>query len=789
MCKKFGLSVFFCILSGLLVMSVANAADTSLVGWWKLDETSGTIAVDSSSNGNNGILRGGPQWINSKINGGLKLDGLDDYVDLPIGSVISSLSDCTIAFWVNFTGFDIEEDDWQHVFDFGSGTSAYMFLTPSSGEGGPIYFAIRTTAVGAEDGVTGANPLRSGWCHLAVTISTTNKTIKMYIDGAVAATNTNMVNKLSDLGFTINNWFGRSQFYVSDPQFEGSLDDFYIYNRVLSQEEIESLMAGGGLKSGFASEPYPADQETDVLRDVTLAWLPGKFADKHNVYFGENFDDVNEAGPGSPLLVGPGIDDSTFGPGRLDFSQTYFWRVDEVNSPPDNTVFKGDVWSFKVEPLTCPVPADNIIATASSYSQGQGPERTIDGSGLANDLHSTTLTDMWLTAGGQPSPAWIQYEFNIFYKMSEMWVWNFNGKSYLATLGIKDVIVEYSSDGTDWIQIPDVNEFTRATGTSDYAHNTTVPFNEVPVRYVKITAISNSSEGFFDQYGLSEVRFQQIPVSARKSDPDDGATDIDIDVILGWRAGREADEHKVYFDTDRQAVKDGTAPVVTVSQTGFSPLPLDLAGTYYWRVDEVNNAEAVPLWEGDIWSFTTSEYRIVDDFESYNDILVGQEGSNLVYLTWIDGYDNPSVNGSTVGYTEAFQSSLEMGIIHGGIQSVPLTYDNSVAGKSEITASTNDLAIGRDWTVGSPEELTFWFYGDPNNSATERMYVKVDTAKVVYDGDLTQTVWQEFSVDLASLGINLNNVATLTIGFEKTGNTGGSGIVFIDDIWLYRPMP
>ena len=234
---------------------------------------------------------------------------------------------------------------------------------------------------------------------------------------------------------------------------------------------------------------------------------------------------------------------------------------------------------------------------------------------------------------------------------------------------------------------------------------------------------------------------------------------------------------------------DGTTDVVTVTEAGYGLTSLDLARTYYWRVDEVNNANTVPVWEGGTWSFTTSEYRVVDDFESYNDIGAGEECTNLVYKTLTDGYDNPAVNGSTVGYTEVFQPSMETTIVHSGRQSVPIAYDNSTASVSEITASTNDLAIGSDWTKGSPEMLVVWFYGDPNNPATERMYVKVDDAKVTYDGDLTQAEWQEFSVDLASLGIDLSNVTTLTIGFERIGASGGSGIVFIDDIWLYRPVP
>jgi hypothetical protein len=90
-------------------------------------------------------------------------------------------------------------------------------------------------------------------------------------------------------------------------------------------------------------------------------------------------------------------------------------------------------------------------------------------------------------------------------------------------------------------------------------------------------------------------------------------------VTLSWRAGREAASHRVYVSTDQQAVIDGTAVAVSVVNPSHSAA-LDLSSTYYWRVDEVNDVEAPSTWQGDVWSFSTSEYLAVDDFESYNDI-------------------------------------------------------------------------------------------------------------------------------------------------------------------------
>jgi len=97
-----------------------------------------------------------------------------------------------------------------------------------------------------------------------------------------------------------------------------------------------------------ASGPIPADEATDVVRDVVLDWNPGMTAVNRDVYFGETFDDVNSATTSSAPYRGNQVE-TTFVPGRLEFGQTYFWRIDEANAPPDSTIFTGSVWSFTVE--------------------------------------------------------------------------------------------------------------------------------------------------------------------------------------------------------------------------------------------------------------------------------------------------------------------------------------------------------------------------------------------------------------------------------------------------------
>ncbi len=285
-----------------------------------------------------------------------------------------------------------------------------------------------------------------------------------------------------------------------------------------------------------------------------------------------------------------------------------------------------------------------------------------------------------------------------------------------------------------------------------------------------------------DLYGLSEVRFLHIPVNARRPYPVSGATGVPREVLLGWRAGREAATHDVYISSDEQAVIDGTAPVETVTQTSYGPMSLDLNKIYYWRVDEVNEAETPTAWESNVWSFTTTDHIIVDDFESYNDLDPADPESNRIFNVWIDGYGNPT-NGSLVGYEIA--PFCEQTIVHGSKQSMPFFYNNT--GGAAYSEAELSLSPPQDWTEAGVQTLVLFFHGTAGN--TGQLYVKVNGSNVVYDGDaadIEQAQWKQWNIDLASLGVNLQNVTTLTIGID--GN-GASGTLYFDDIGLYVPVP
>jgi len=538
-----------------------------------------------------------------------------------------------------------------------------------------------------------------------------------------------------------------------------------------------------------ALSPDPPDGVGDVTTSAILSWHGSERAAHHDVYFGEALDLVADATP-EILAIYRGrqtVEIVSYDPGSLELGKTYYWRIDEVNEAHPDSPWKGSMWSFMTEPVGYPIRGATIVATASSTAGREfRPENTINGSGLnADDLHSAVAADMWLS-GNEPLGAWIQYEFDKLYKLHEMWVWNANQASEgLSGLGMKDVTVEYSAGGTDWTALGDVREFAKGSGVSNYAHNTTVEFGGAAAKYVRLTASTNWG-GILPQYSLSEVRFLFIPVRAREPTPESGATDVDVEGILAWRAGRGAARHEVYIGPDPNAL--GLAGSVTQPAFDTASLGLALEQTYYWRVDEVNGTQNVATWQGDLWSFSTSEYLVVDDFESYNDIDPPDPKSHRIFDVWIDGFGTPT-NGALVG--DSLPPYAERILVRTGAQSMRFSYDNNF----KFSEATRTLTASQDWTAQGVTRLSLWFMGTPRNTA-QPMYVVLNGTAVVYNSDASPTKkqpWTEWVIPLqqfADLGVNLTNVTSITIGVGTWGNTttaGGTGEMYFDDIRLYRP--
>ena len=271
-------------------------------------------------------------------------------------------------------------------------------------------------------------------------------------------------------------------------------------------------------------------------------------------------------------------------------------------------------------------------------------------------------------------------------------------------------------------------------------------------------------------------------------EPANGDVDVTQTPILTWTPGVNGASHEIYFGTDAASLElKGSG---NLGSESYEPGLLEWNTTYYWRVDEANSTNADSPWTGPLWSFTTANFLIIDDFESYNDLDPADPASNRIFFIWLDGFDNPAINGSVVGH--ANPPFAEQTIVHSGSQSMPMSYDNGV-GKSEATLT---LTSNRDWTVKGVNTLTIWFRGNSLNAA-EQMYVALNgNARADNDNPdaVTRTSWTEWNIDLqafADQGVNLANVNSITLGLGNKNNpvAGGAGIMFFDDIRLYAPEP
>jgi len=772
-----------------LFLCAAAPASAQLLGHWPLDESIDGTTPDESGHGNDLLLGGGVDFVEGYFGQAASFDGQNANGDSLLADAELDLFDpgadsLTATVWVRQEAGDSSQA-YEFIVSKGNATSGIIGWSIWT-EGGNLLVRCNASNTSAQRASQRLEAWPSEeWGHVAIVLDRAVQQVRGYLNGSnegwVAGGGGPSSDSLAGWGDIVSDE-PLAIGHRSDGQgtLLGMVDDARIYAGALTEDEIRLAMAR--MKKGQASAPAPEDEAADVLRDTLLSWMPGEFAVAHDVYLGTDFADVNDADRADTtgVLVSLGADANSHDPGRLELGQTYYWRVDEVNAAPDNTIFKGQVWSFATEPVAYPI--ENVTVMASSSIDGVKPENVIDGSGLdENDLHSAKSADMWLS-GIEAEAATIEFAFDRLYKLHAMLVWNYNVEfEAILGYGFKDVTVEYSENGVDWMALGDF-EFAQATAGAGYGANTAIDFAGLAVRAVRLTAHSNWG-AMAAQYGLSEVRFSYVPVQARVPQPAAGATEVAVDAPLTWRAGREAALHEVHLGTDREAVATGTVPVDTVGNNSFVPGGLDLGVTYYWRVDEVNEAEAVSVWEGDLWSFVTQAYLTIDDFESYDD------DDNRIYDTWIDGWVNGT--GSTVGYLE--EPFAETSIVHGGRQAMPLEYINVAA--PYYSEAQRDLGDA-DWTAGGADTLRLYVRGRAENDP-DTLYLVVEDvaghlATVVHPDEtvLTTDAWQEWTIPLGDLGgIDLTSVQMVYLGVGDRDNpaAGGSGLIFIDDVQFGRP--
>ena len=381
--------------------------------------------------------------------------------------------------------------------------------------------------------------------------------VAFYINGETAGLSGSGII-LPGTADTANVVIGRTQEGVNR-SFLGMIDDVRIYMRGLTQQEVQLAMAGEGVPQAFGPSPANGAMHPDTW--VTMSWKAGDYAVSHDVYMGGNFDDVNDATHESDTFRGnQGSLYLVAGfagfpyPDGLVPGTTYYWRVDEVNDLNPDSPWKGEVWSFMVPPKT-------------AYF---------------------------------PDPA--------------------NGAEFVAL----DAKLKWTAGiGAKFHYIVFGKDFDQVSNTAMGAPNGTTTYNPgkldlAKTYYWRVDEFDGLQTHKGDVWSFTTLGAVSGP------DPADGAVNVKPPMVLGWDAGAVAASHEVYFGTDADAVKNATksSPEYkgpkALGEESYDPGKLALTTTYYWRIDEVNGTNPDSPWEGNVWSFTTGDFFVIDDFEDYD---------------------------------------------------------------------------------------------------------------------------------------------------------------------------
>jgi hypothetical protein len=878
--RKLTYSICFVLLLGLVNNAFAEIPrDPNLVIYYSYEDVR-AIVPDESGKGHNGTVCGdvsaypsGIKWYGAaKFLGiwgpaGFSFLDLDSphypAVDIPKSAI-------TIAAWVK-----CQQTGQEHAIMSIRASDNTWIMHPQINNNGTFRWLLR--AYGGINIVNINNVGSHGWgewLHYAGTYDKATGKGILYINGEVVATEIVPSPPLDIAG----DWGtgARVGYNIDNARpFTGLMDEFYLFKRALSQSEIKALMASEGLPSEKASHPNPGNGTEIQTTGTDLLWLPGAYAVSNNVYFGNNFEDVNN-GTGGTFKGNQ--TEAQFTVAGLVWGTTYYWRIDGVNNLNPDSPWKGNVWSFLLRPQTAwnPNPPDGakfIDPNADlSWSPGRGAVihyvyfgdnfDTVNNATEAEAVHQVPTTY-------DPGP--LEFEKVYYWRVDEFDgptthkgnTWRFTTMrsgsgikgQYYKDMELKTLVLTRVDPGINFnwgaaapdSKVPADNFSVRWTGeleagfTEPYTFYATVDdcvrlwvnnqllFDKwgqqsgvewsgeinltagqkysIVMEYYEITGDAKASLSWKSPSQPKQIIPAGVfspPLWARNPKPPNGATGVKHTTKLVWVAGDNAAKHNVYFGTDATAVENATTASAAIYRgqqnldaTSYVPTeaPLQWNKTYYWRIDEVNAADT---WKGRLWSFTTANFIVVDDFEDYTDDV-----GSRIFQTWRDGYGYTQPppgyagngTGSAVGNSAA--PYAEQTIVHGGGQSMPLAYDNSgTGGKTRYSETQREWASPQDWTTNNVKALTLWFYGDPNN-APEGLYVAVEDnaghVKVVNYPDIEavqKAAWQEWNIELTQFsgaGVNLQVVKKMYIGLgnRTSPKVGGKGTIYIDDIRVY----
>jgi hypothetical protein len=410
------------------------------------------------------------------------------------------------------------------------------------------------------------------------------------------------------------------------------------------------------------------------------------------VYLGTSFLDVNNATTSSHSNVQLyNVATNSLAVGTLSAGTLYYWRVDEVNNAHLDKRWKGAMWAF----------------------------RTTGGGGLRASYYHWSGSYEPL---GPPDPF-----ANFVLSRMDPWV-NFDWGTGSPAPGIVNVD-DFACRWIGCIEVPRAGTCTFWTQTDDgvrlYVDDQLIIEHWVeqgPTWWsgtIDLTAgLHDIRMEYYENGGGAVARLEWLPpgiakrcnagawlmppLKASAPNPYDGQTDVENIAILSWVPGAKAAKHNVYLGTDFDNVNAATNPYTLpgrgqLNVNSYDPGGLDLMQDYYWRVDEVNTLSPGSPWKGDVWSFTTANYFVLEDYERYTNT-----SPLKIFETWI------ASGGGKVGYNDP--NYAQTYIFHGGDQSMPFDYSNlNVPNLSEASRTF----AATDFTKAGVKALSLWTRGYP----------------------------------------------------------------------------
>jgi hypothetical protein len=523
-----------------------------------------------------------------------------------------------------------------------------------------------------------------------------------------------------------------------------------------------------------ACEPEPRNGAKWVDLEADLAWTMGIGAVSHDLYFSTNQAAV-EAHAGAAFRGSQPA--PSYDPGRLAQDTTYYWRVDEHAA--DGGFHEGEVWSFTTVGPGAGVKAQYFrgkdFAGLPLLTRAEGAINHDWGSGEVAAGLSDDVCARWT--------ADFEVPFSETYQL----------------ITTSDDGVRLYLDGApfirNWKDQGATDDIVRVNLVAGQVYALVMEwYNGSGTAVAKLSWQSPSIRRQIIPAGPL-----QLPVRATGQRPLHDAQNVAQDLVLRWVAGGSASGHDVYFGDDRDAVTNATTTNASVyrgrqsrAETTYDPGLLEWGKTYYWRIDEVNAANPDSPWKGNVSSFSTADFIVVDDFESYTD---EENAGKRIYETWIDGWSDNS-SGSRVGYLDP--PFAEYRIIRSGWQAMPLDYNN--VSPPFYSEAERIWSKPQDWTIRDASTLTLYVRGKTTNGAGP-LYVTLQdstghtgTVTCPDPGLVTSAAWKPWAIplgDFSAAGVKVTAVKKIVIGVGSRSATspGGAGLIYLDDIWVTGAAP